>query len=560
MSNLHKPTTALVKRTSFSAAAAAAAAATVMPNAVTLPAALTHEPQRTHVPQAKAAKTATTVHVPEGSASVRPYAAVPGPWGMPVLGNSWRFAPLVGQYRIQDLDKVMKALHINYGKIVKVGGLIGHPDLLFVFDGDEIRNIFKKEETMPHRPSMPSLKHYKGKLRRDFFGDIAGLIGVHGKNWALFRQEVQQILLQPQTAKQYVPPLNEIASEFMERIHEMRNENDELPANFLHELHKWALESVGRVALDTRLGCLSPDGSEESQQIINAINTFFWAVPELELRMPLWRFYPTKAYRSFVKALDHFTEICMRNISRAMDRVNAENSNETADSIVGRIVRKTGNRKLAAVLALDLFLVGVDTTSVAISSTIYQLAKNPDKQQKLFKELRNVFPMREAEIDQSALEKIPYLRACIKETLRMYPVVIANGRSLQTDAVIAGYHIPKGTHVIFPHLVVSNDPAYFPEPKRFLPERWLKQSEMGAAAECPHHAGRRIHPFVSLPFGYGRRMCVGRRFAEIELNMLLAKIFRKYKVEYNSGELVYKVNSTYIPESPLNFKLTLRDE
>ncbi|XP_067632322.1 probable cytochrome P450 49a1 [Eurosta solidaginis] len=565
MSHLRRTTTELLKRTSFSAAV------TAVPSELTSPEAITHESPRTSKRTSKAAGTAVDaaeVHVHEEIANsipthARPYSAVPGPWGMPVLGNSWRFAPLVGQYRIQDLDKVMKELHINYGKIVKVGGLIGHPDLLFIFDGDEIRNIFKKEEIMPHRPSMPSLKHYKGKLRHDFFGDIAGLIGVHGKNWALFRQEVQQILLQPQTAKQYIPSLNEIAGEFMQRIHEMRNEKDELPENFLHELHNWALESVGRVALDTRLGCLSVDGSEESQQIINAINTFFWAVPQLELRMPLWRFYPTKAYRSFVKALDQFTEICMRNISRAMDRADAEaltttTHNATADSIVGRIVRKTGNRKLAAVLALDLFLVGVDTTSVAISSTIYQLARNPEKQQKLFEELQNVFPTTEAEVDQNALERIPYLRACIKETLRMYPVVIANGRSLQSDAVIAGYHIPKGTHVIFPHLVVSNDPTYFPEPKCFLPERWLKQSET-SAQQCPY-AGRKIHPFVSLPFGYGRRMCVGRRFAEIELNMLLAKIFRKYKVEYNSGELMYKVNSTYIPESPLNFKLTLRVE
>lgn len=120
--------------------------------------------------------------------------------------------PQLGQYRIQDLDKVMYSLNKQYGKIAKVGGLIGHPDLLFIFDGDEIRNIFKKEETLPHRyvgsigafntliythnkrnslktnlfsfvleknrPSMPSLHHYKGKLRKDFFGDDAGLIGV----------------------------------------------------------------------------------------------------------------------------------------------------------------------------------------------------------------------------------------------------------------------------------------------------------------------------------------------------------------------------------------------
>ncbi|TMW40880.1 hypothetical protein DOY81_014040 [Sarcophaga bullata] len=116
----------------------------------------------------------------------------------------------------------------------------------------------------------------------------------------------------------------------------------------------------------------------------------------------------------------------------------------------------------------------------------------------------------------------------------MYPVVIANGRSLQSDAVINNYHIPKGTHVIFPHLVVSNDPTYFPEPKKFLPERWLKQndvamaqsSEKGNMETCPHN-GHKIHPFVSLPFGFGRRMCVGRRFAEIELHTLLAKVGRK---------------------------------
>ncbi|XP_043948137.1 probable cytochrome P450 49a1 isoform X2 [Drosophila biarmipes] len=505
---------------------------------------------------------AETTSTSASAAAVRPYSEVPGPYPLPLIGNSWRFAPLIGTYKISDLDKVMNELHVNYGKMAKVGGLIGHPDLLFVFDGDEIRNIFKKEEAMPHRPSMPSLRHYKGDLRRDFFGDVAGLIGVHGPKWEAFRQEVQHILLQPQTAKKYIPPLNDIASEFMGRIELMRDEKDELPANFLHELYKWALESVGRVSLDTRLGCLSPEGSEEAQQIIEAINTFFWAVPELELRMPLWRVYTTKAYRSFVKALDQFTAICMKNIGKTMDKADADEArgvpkSEADISIVERIVRKTGNRKLAAILALDLFLVGVDTTSVAASSTIYQLAKNPDKQQRLFDELQKVFPHREAEINQNVLEQMPYLRACVKETLRMRPVVIANGRSLQSDAVINGYHVPKGTHVIFPHLVVSNDPAYFPEPKRFLPERWLKQS--AADAGCPH-ASQKIHPFVSLPFGFGRRMCVGRRFAEIELHTLLAKIFRKYKVSYNSGEFVYRVNSTYIPQSPLNFKLTPRDE
>lgn len=72
----------------------------------------------------------------------------------------------------------MYSLRREYGKIVKVSGLVGHPDLLFVFDGENIKNVFKREEAMPHRPSMPSLHYYKGQLKKDFFDNNAGVIGV----------------------------------------------------------------------------------------------------------------------------------------------------------------------------------------------------------------------------------------------------------------------------------------------------------------------------------------------------------------------------------------------
>lgn len=115
------------------------------------------------------------------------------------------------------------------------------------------------------------------------------------------------------------------------------------------------------------------------------------------------------------------------------------------------------------------------------------------------------------------------------------------------------------THVIFPHLIVSNDEEYFPEPEKFIPERWIKPSEMGEIEQCPH-AGQKIHPFVSLPFGYGRRTCLGKRFAENELQILLSKMFRKYEISWNYDKLTYKVNPTYIPVQPLKFKLVERPE
>lgn len=221
-------------------------------------------------------------------------------------------------------------------------------------------------------------------------------------------------------------------------------------------------------------------GNPESKRIIDAINTFFWTVAEVELRMPVWRFYKTSAYKKYIGALDSFSELCMDNINRAMANIekNPIAKDEENISILERILEKTKDPKIAAILAMDLFLVGVDTTSVAATSTIYQLSQNREKQETLVRELKQVLPHKDSPVNAHVLENMPYLRACIKETLRMYPVTIANGRNLQSDAVISGYHVPKGTHVIFPHLAVSNSEEYFPEPKKFVPERWLRPNDL----------------------------------------------------------------------------------
>jgi len=91
--------------------------------------------------------------------------------------------------------------------------------------------------------------------------------------------------------------------------------------------------------------------------------------------------------------------------------------------------------------------------------------------------------------------------------------------------------------VIFPHYVLSNIPEYFPRPSEFLPERWLKKSADAAPEECPIHQDK-IHPFASLPFSFGRRTCLGKRFAYLELHIMLSKVeiadfyIRKFYLTY----------------------------
>lgn len=153
--------------------------------------------------------------------------------------------------------------------------------------------------------------------------------------------------------------------------------------------------------MGTRLGCLK-ENDADAKEIIKNIHGFFHSVPELELSAPLWRLYSTPAYKNYINALDSFRSLCLKRL--------------TDKGVCADIARKYGE-KVATILALDLLLVGVDTTAAAAASTMYLLAKNSRAQGKLQKELDNNLPG-DRPLNCKDLNQLPYLRACIKEALR----------------------------------------------------------------------------------------------------------------------------------------------
>lgn len=476
----------------------------------------------------------------------RPYSEIPGPKPIPLLGNTWRFLPYIGNFNIQEIDKLSKRLYDKYGNIVKLEGLLGRPDMVFVYDANEIERIFRREEKMPHRPSMPSLDYYKHVLRKDFFQANPGVIAVHGESWYNFRSKVQQVMLQPRIARMYIGAIEEASTAFLRRIAKLRDQNHEVPDDFLNELHKWSLESIARIALDVRLGCLDDDANAETQRVIDALITFFKNVPVLELKIPFWKVFNTPRWQQYVNSLDIIVSTISKYTAIALSKAKSKMDSDKELSLLERVLAREGDTKIASILALDLFLVGVDTTSTAVASILYQLALHPEKQALAYDEICNVLPQRDAPLEVTNIDNLKYLKACVKETLRMYPVVIGNGRSTTSDIVIGGYQVPKGVHVVFQHYVISNLEKYFPQSDEFLPERWLNDQD-----------GVR-HAFASLPFGYGRRMCLGRRFADLEIIIVISKILQFYKIEYHHEKLEYYINPMYSPKGPLKLRFIER--
>lgn len=152
---------------------------------------------------------------------------------------------------------------------------------------------------------------YKNELRKDFFGDLPGVVGVHGEKWKEFRSRVQKPVLQLSTVRRYVKPLEQVTDDFITRCQtQLLDANSELPNDFANEIHKWSLECIGLVALDTRLGCLDGtlDPKSEPQQIINAAQFALRNIAMLELKAPYWRWIPTPLWTRYVKNMDYFVE------------------------------------------------------------------------------------------------------------------------------------------------------------------------------------------------------------------------------------------------------------
>lgn len=156
----------------------------------------------------------------------------------------------------------------KYGDLVKLPGLFGRKDILISYDAKAFEKVIRTEGSVPIRDALEAMKYYRYTYRQDIFSKNGGLAVENGPKWLDMRTKVNPVLMQPKTIRIYIEKSDQIARELMDQIRDIRDPNTfEMTDTFGRNLKQWALESVGLIALDQRLGALKGE-TEESRKLI----------------------------------------------------------------------------------------------------------------------------------------------------------------------------------------------------------------------------------------------------------------------------------------------------
>uniref|UniRef100_A0A1I8MK12 Cytochrome P450 n=1 Tax=Musca domestica TaxID=7370 RepID=A0A1I8MK12_MUSDO len=486
--------------------------------------------------------------------AAKPYEDIPT---MPPLKMLLNFLP-GGKFAKLDISDMFMALRSELGPICKMKGVFGRPDMVITHNPQDFETLLRNEGVWPNRPGSEGLSYYRRVHRADFFQGVEGLIASQGEQWGSFRTKVNPILMQPKNVRLYMDRISQVNKEFIKRIIEIRNPNtNEVPENFEEELNLWALESISIVALDQKLGLLSGNrNNPEVRKLFRLLIDFFTLSVDIEFKPPIWKYYKTKTFRKMMKTMDGITDIVSRHVEQAIDRIEKTELNDSSangniePSVLEKLIRI--DKKVATVMAMDMLMAGIDTTTSAFTGLLLVLAKNPDKQQKLREEVMRLLPHKDSEFDEQTFKNMPYLRACLKESLRIHPLALGNARVSATDMILSGYRVPKETQIMIVYLSLINNDSYYPRSGEYLPERWLRSE-----VENEENPIKPRSAFVNFPFGFGARSCIGRRIVEMEMELGIARLVRNFHVEFDyPTENAFKTLLFRVPNIPLKFKFT----
>ncbi|GAB1865203.1 Probable cytochrome P450 6a13 [Camponotus japonicus] len=362
----------------------------------------------------------------------------------------------------------------------------------------------------------------------------ANLININGQRWRKLRTKLTSIFT---TSK--IRHLFELIMEVSEKFKQFVDQyvDDEEPIEFRNLAAKFTSEIIATCFFGLKTNAIE-HGDSEFLKMCKKV-----ADPSLEIAR--------KRYvRDYMPVLYKWLSICLipRDVSVYFIRIVKEIityrqlNNVTRNDIMQSLIdlkyeeTKVDNAlaqnalyesndivfddKFIAAQTFIFFMAGFDTTSIAMSFAMYELAVNPKIQEKSYDEIRTIYEKHGC-FSYDAISEMKYLDCVVRETLRKYPPAGVTQRICEESYKIPDSDVvlEKGTKVLVPIYAIHHDPLYYKNPNAFDPDRFFGENK------------KLYNNDTYLPFGDGPRICIGMKFAYLLTKVGLVTLMMNYKVE-----------------------------
>ena len=372
---------------------------------------------------------------------------------------------------------------------------------------------------------------------RALAGDGLFTAHTHEPNWRL-AHDILQPAFSAEAMRRYHSVMLDVARELVARWDAASG-----PVDVAADMTRLTLETIGLAGFGYRFG--SFERSEPHPFVTAMIRALRYAQLQ-NVKLPFVR-------RAFAGTAEQ-NQADIATMTNLVDEVIEERrrSGEESRDLLGLMLSEghpmTGERLDPVNIrnqAITFVVAGHETTSGALSFALYYLTRHPELLAKARAEVDAVWGDREPAFGDVA--KLRYVRRCLDEAMRLWPTAPGYSREAHEDVVLGGkYRMREGDWVIVPLPLVHRDPAVWPDPERFDPDRF----EPAAVKKRPAQAYK--------PFGTGERACIGRQFALHEAVLALGMVLQRYDFEVDPSYELKIVESLTLKPSGFTLRPRVR--
>lgn len=434
-----------------------------------------------------------------------PLSKIPGP-KLAALTNGWAL------YHLFRLEKCVTVheLFKKYGPVVRIG-----PNNIALNTAEDMKTVYAVGTKFAKSPFYEAW---------NFYGQ-PNVFSMRNHREHAERRKVSSRIMSRNALASYTKEI----SQHLRDLVKIANKKTGTTVDFVTLFRFLALDVVGSAAFGKSFDLMS---QEKEHPFVRDLDACIASVPLRPYFAPwLWWLITKIPSKDWQFALGGERRICQYSaeiIDEQVERTKANGGDmtrEDSNTLIGKMLEYRDEKGQALSRASIngeigiLFFAGTDTTANTLSFMMYELARQPQLQEKLFAELLQAMPLKGSVPDLADAEVWPFLNAVIKETLRLYAVApsLLERSAPKGGAILHGHFIPEGTVCGVQNYSIHRNEKAFPDAETFQPERWLNETE-----EMKRHF---------MPFGLGSRICLGQNIAMLEMRMAIATFIRSFEIK-----------------------------